>query len=89
MLFQLSGRLHVSRVWTPAAINSDSALSLQVYLLAFARCALQAARLAVAPLLVFIQAEMGFDTYTKGRILSAFPAGYLLTQVCAPSLSNT
>jgi hypothetical protein len=47
----------------------------QVYLLAFARCALQAARLAVAPLLVFIQLEKGFDTMTKGRVLAAFPAG--------------
>eukprot|EP00041_Stephanoeca_diplocostata_P024263 m.609471 g.609471 ORF g.609471 m.609471 type:complete len:472 (-) comp22489_c0_seq6:1685-3100(-) len=60
----------------------------QVYLLLWARCALQAARLAVAPLLVFIQAEYGFDTIVKGKLLAAFPAGYLLTQVVGGSISD-
>jgi MFS family permease len=53
----------------------------QVYLLAAARTCLQALRLAVGTLVVFMQAELGFSTLEKGRLLAAFPAGYLLSQV--------
>lgn len=60
----------------------------QVYLLLMARCVLQASRLAIAPLLVFIEAEMKFDMILMGRILAAFPAGYLVTQVVGGTMSD-
>lgn len=60
----------------------------QVYLLLMARCVLQSSRLAIASLLVFVQAEMGFGTIFKGRVLAAFPAGYLVTQVIGGTMSD-
>lgn len=60
---------------------SDAEVIHQVYVLSGARGVFQASRLCMGPLIVCMSAEFGYSTQQKGQILSAFAAGYALTQV--------
>mmetsp|Transcript_28543 Transcript_28543/g.55546 ORF Transcript_28543/g.55546 Transcript_28543/m.55546 type:complete len:476 (-) Transcript_28543:249-1676(-) len=53
----------------------------QAYLLFGTRVALQATRLAWAPLLVYISKELKLGYQEQGQVLSSFSFGYLFTQV--------
>eukprot|EP01052_Picozoa_sp_SAG31_P061295 SAG31_NODE_20386_length_576_cov_0.867925_1_plen_168_part_10 len=53
----------------------------QVWLLAGARVALQTSRICFGTLLVFMESEFQISTVQKGRLLAAFPAGYMMSQV--------
>jgi len=53
----------------------------QIHLLACNRGIFQMARICMGPLAVSMAAEYGWNQEDKGRILSAFAAGYALTQV--------
>lgn len=54
---------------------------LQIRLLACMRGVFQMARICMGPLMVNLAAEYGYTAEQKGMILSAFAAGYALTQV--------
>lgn len=60
---------------------SDSAAILQIYLLSGARGVFQMSRICMGPLVVSMSFEFGYTTEQKGQILSAFAAGYALTQI--------
>ena len=57
------------------------ARSIAVQLSCASRVAFQANRLALGPLMVYMAAENNMSVAEKGQVMSAFPLGYLLTQV--------
>lgn len=57
------------------------ARSVQVWLLFGARLFCQANRLSFGGLLPLISADLHFSVNVKGQLLSAFPLGYMMTQV--------
>lgn len=60
----------------------------QVWLLCFARLFNQACRLSLGGLMPLVAAEIGYTTAQKGSLLSAFPLGYLLTQLLGGAASD-
>mmetsp|Transcript_123785 Transcript_123785/g.358047 ORF Transcript_123785/g.358047 Transcript_123785/m.358047 type:complete len:493 (-) Transcript_123785:141-1619(-) len=71
-----------------AAPGRPSARAVQCYLLLGARLFQQSMRNALAPLLVFMAAELQIGTTEKGALLSAIAAGYLFTQVPGGALAD-
>mmetsp|Transcript_103966 Transcript_103966/g.335226 ORF Transcript_103966/g.335226 Transcript_103966/m.335226 type:complete len:500 (+) Transcript_103966:86-1585(+) len=72
-----------------AAVPDSEALALlQVRLLAAARGVFQMARICMGPLVVTMSTEYNYTAEQKGQILSAFAAGYALTQVAGGMLAD-
>lgn len=68
--------------------RGPSARAVQCYLLLGTRLFQQSMRNALAPLLVFMAAELQIGTTEKGALLSAIAAGYLFTQVPGGALAD-
>lgn len=64
------------------------ARTVQVWLLCGARLFCQASRLSLGGLMPLVAADAGFSTAQKGSLLSAFPLGYLMTQVLGGAASD-
>jgi len=64
------------------------ARSIQVYLLAGVRLVCQMNRLGIGGLLPLAAAELGLSTAQKASLLSAFPFGYLLTQIAGGAAAD-
>jgi len=60
--------------------NASNAM-LQIWLLALSRAMYNLSRICVGPLLVVMAHELSYTQQQKGYLLSAFAAGYALTQV--------
>jgi len=76
------------RTAAPAAVTAMSVHFLQIWLLCGARLFTQACRLSVGGLLPLMAVELGLDAVQRGRLLAAFPLGYLLTQVLGGAASD-
>lgn len=71
----------ITRAPSESEIDRERLQMLQIRLLACARGIFQMARICMGPLAVNMAAEYGYTSEQKGQILSAFAAGYALTQV--------
>merc|ERR1711924_371056 len=67
---------------------SMQARTIQIWLLCGARLFCQSNRLTLGGLMPLIAEELGLSTAQKGSLLSAFPFGYLLTQVLCGAASD-
>mmetsp|Transcript_104122 Transcript_104122/g.335716 ORF Transcript_104122/g.335716 Transcript_104122/m.335716 type:complete len:459 (-) Transcript_104122:128-1504(-) len=65
----------------PGASTTYGERMVQCYLLCATRMLAQAGRLAWSPLAVLISRDLGLGMREQGELLSAFPLGYLLTQI--------
>lgn len=73
---------------TTSAVVDEVVRVLQVQLLAAARGVFQMSRICMGPLVVSMTAEYQYTAEQKGQILSAFAAGYALTQVAGGVLAD-
>jgi len=84
------GGLHAERSGAalPLGIQMPQARSVQLYLLFASRLVQSILRMAMGPLVVYVCDEMAGKASDKALLLSAFPLGYLSTQIAGGVLGD-